>query len=173
MRVGIGYDSHSFDPARPLVLGGVTIPDHPGLSGHSDGDAVLHAVIDALLGAAGLAGIGDMFPDDDPRYEGADSLELLEAAVGEVQRAGWVVGNVDVTVIAESPRFAPYVGEMSNRTAPRCGVSAGDVSVKGKSNEGMGWIGRGEGLAAMAVVALVRREEASTSGPAAGPSSPS
>ena len=173
MRVGIGYDSHRFDPARPLILGGVTIPDHPGLSGHSDGDAVLHAIIDACLGAAGLSGIGDLFPDDDPRYEGADSLELLEAAVGEVHRAGYDVGNVDVTVIAESPRLSPYVKEMAIRTAPRCGVTAADVSVKGKSNERMGWIGRGEGLAAMAVVTLVDRDEASSSGPAAGSPSPS
>ncbi len=173
MRVGIGYDSHRFDPARPLVLGGVTIPDHPGLSGHSDGDAVLHAVIDALLGAAGLGGIGDLFPDDDPRYAGADSLELLEAAVGEVHGAGYVVGNVDVTVIAETPRLAPYVQEMSNCTAPRCGVRATDVSVKGKSNEAMGWIGRGEGLAAIAVVALAHRGAAPASGPAAGSLSPS
>ena len=157
MRVGIGYDSHRFDPARPLVLGGITIPDHPGLSGHSDGDAVLHAIIDALLGAAGLAGIGAMFPNDDPRYEGADSVELLEAAVAEVRRAGFDVGNVDVTVIAESPRLSPYVSEMSSRTALACGVSVADVSVKGKSNEGLGWIGRGEGLAAMAVVSVVRR----------------
>jgi len=173
MRVGIGYDSHRFDPARPLVLGGVTIPDHPGLSGHSDGDAVLHAIIDALLGAAGLGGIGDMFPDDDPRYEGADSLALLETTVGEIHRAGYVIANIDVTVIAESPRLAPYVREMSDRTAPRCGLTAAEVSVKGKSNERMGWIGRGEGLAAMAVVALVGRGEASSSGPAAGSPSPS
>ena len=173
MRVGIGYDSHRFDPDRPLVLGGITIPDHPGLRGHSDGDAVLHAVIDALLGAAGLGGIGELFPDDDPRYEGADSLELLEAAVGEVKRAGYDVGNVDVTVIAESPRLSPYVKEMAIRTAPRCGLTPGAVSVKGKSNEGMGWIGRGEGLAAMAVVTLVDLDPAPSSGPAAGSRSPS
>ena len=156
MRVGIGYDSHRFDPARALVLGGVHIPDHPGLSGHSDGDAVLHAIIDALLGAAGLGGIGDMFPADDPRFKDANSLELLEAAVGEVHGAGYQVGNIDVTVITETPRLAPHVREMAVRTAPRCGLTAADVSVKGKSNETMGWIGRGEGLAAIAIAALVR-----------------
>lgn len=169
MRVGIGYDSHRFDPARPLVLGGVTIPDHPGLSGHSDGDAVLHAITDALLGAAALGSIGDMFPDDDPQFAGADSLSLLETAASAVRREGYAVANVDVTVIAESPRLAPHVREMAVRIAPACGLTAADISVKGKSNETMGWIGRGEGLAAIAVALLVRSEDAAV--PASSPSS--
>ena len=168
MRVGVGYDSHRFDPDRPLVLGGVRIPDHPGLSGHSDGDAVLHAIIDALLGAAGLGGIGDMFPDDDPRWKGANSLGMLEAAEVRLRGAGHAIGNVDVTVIAESPRLAPYVGEMAARIAEPCRLGAADISVKGKSNEAMGWIGRGEGLAAIAVVLLV--PDPGHPGASAGPS---
>lgn len=171
MRVGIGYDSHRFDPARPLVLGGVAIPDHPGLSGHSDGDAVLHAITDALLGAAGLGSIGDMFPDDDPYFAGADSLALLETAATAVRREGYAVANVDVTVIAESPRIAPHVRQMAIRIAPACRLTAADISVKGKSNESMGWIGRGEGLAAIAVALVVQSEDARAPDPASRPSS--
>lgn len=156
MRVGLGYDSHRFDPARTLVLGGVAIPDHPGLAGHSDGDAVAHAIIDALLGAAGLGDVGTSFPDDDPDYEDADSLKLLARVVRRLGRENFQVVNVDVAVATESPRISDHAGAMSRTLSQRLGIAADAVSVKGKSNEGMGWIGRGEGLAVWAV-ALVDR----------------
>lgn len=156
MRVGLGFDSHRFDPDVPLVLGGVTIPDHPGLAGHSDGDAVAHAVTDALLGAAGMGGIGEHFPDDDPDLAGVDSLRLLAEAVRMVEAENYQVVNVDVTVVAETPRIAPHAGEMREALAGRLGVDPGHVSVRGKSGEGMGWIGRREGLAVLAVALLDR-----------------
>ena len=155
VRVGTGYDSHRFDPERPLVLGGVHFPDSPGLAGHSDGDAVAHAVIDAVLGAACLGDIGSHFPPDVETWRGADSMELLEKAVALVHGAGWRVGNVDVVVVCERPRIGPRAPEMRVALAGRLRVEAGGVSVKGKSNEGMGWIGREEGLAVHAVAALV------------------
>lgn len=151
MRVGIGYDCHPFDSSRRLVLGGVHIPDHPGLAGHSDGDAVAHAVADALLGAAGLGSIGDHFPDTDPELRGADSIRLLARVGRLLAEHGFRTVNVDVTVVAESPRVAPYAAAMSARVAGALGIPAPAVSVKGTRNEGMGWIGRGEGLAAIAV----------------------
>ena len=154
MRTGVGYDSHRFDEARPLVLGGVTIPDAPGLKGHSDGDAVAHAITDAVLGAAGLGDIGALFPDTDPAYAGADSVELLASAVRRLREKGCRVGNVDVTVIAERPRILPHAAAMRERLGEALGTGAAGVSIKGKSNEGMGWIGRGEGLAAIAVATV-------------------
>lgn len=154
MRVGVGYDSHRFDPAVPLVLGGVRIPDHPGLRGHSDGDAVAHALIDALLGAAALGDIGALFPDSDPAWAGADSLGLLHRTVERVGRAGWRPVNADVSVLAETPRIAPHATAMRRTLAGALGVPEEYVSVKGKSLEGLGWIGRREGLAVIAVVLL-------------------
>lgn len=162
MRVGLGFDSHRFDPDRSLVLGGVSIPDAPGLAGHSDGDAVVHAVIDALLGAAGLGSIGDAFPDDDPRWRDADSIELLRRAVRRLEEENYQVVNVDVTVVAERPRVAPHVESMRRRLADPLRVAASHVSVKGKSNEGMGWVGRSEGLAVMAVALLDRMADLDT-----------
>lgn len=156
MRAGLGYDSHRFDPARTLVLGGVTVPDHAGLAGHSDGDAVTHAVIDALLGAAGLGDVGVLFPDDDPAHEGADSLGLLEEVVRRLGRENFQVVNVDVTVVTETPRIADHAQAMSRALAGRLDVAADAVSVKGKSNEGMGWIGEGEGMAVWAVATVDR-----------------
>lgn len=154
MRVGVGYDSHRFDEARPLVLGGVRIPDVPGLAGHSDGDAVAHAVTDALLGATGLGDIGALFPDDDPATEGADSVELLARAVRVVHAENYQVVNVDVTVIAERPRIGPHVPAMRSRLAAALAVSPGAISIKGKTNERLGWIGRGEGIAVIAVACV-------------------
>lgn len=154
IRVGTGYDSHRFDPGRPLLLGGVHFPDSPGLKGFSDGDAVAHAVIDALLGAACMGDVGTHFPPGDEAWRGADSMDLLSRAVGMLREAGWAVGNVDVTVICERPLIAPRAGEMRTRLAERMGVEAHAVSVKGKSNEGLGWIGRGEGIAVQAVAML-------------------
>jgi 2-C-methyl-D-erythritol 2,4-cyclodiphosphate synthase len=154
IRVGIGYDSHAFTEGGPLVLGGVSIPGDLRLRGHSDGDAVAHAVTDAILGAAGKGDIGMLFPDTDPANVGRDSMEMLRAAAKSVRAAGWRVQQVDVTVVAEIPRIAPYREAMSGALAQALGIPAADVSVKGKTNEGLGWIGRGEGLAALAVATL-------------------
>jgi len=156
VRAGTGYDSHRFTDGRPLVLGGVPIPDAPGLAGHSDGDAVLHALIDALLGAAALGSIGLLFPDSDPELAGVDSALLLSRVVERLGEASWRVVNADVTVITERPRIQPHAADMCRRIAGLLGVPNTAVSVKGKSNEGMGWIGRGEGLAVMAVALIDR-----------------
>lgn len=154
MRVGIGYDSHRFAPGRPLILGGVTIPHSLGLTGHSDADAVCHALTDAILGAAGLGDIGQMFPDTDPRWKGADSVKLLTQANLAVVEAGYHFGQADITVIAEAPRMAPHIAGMQQRLADALVVSPSTISIKAKTNEGMGWIGRGEGVAAIAVATL-------------------
>ena len=175
IRVGTGYDSHRFDPARPLILGGLHLPDHPGLSGFSDGDAVAHAVIDALLGATGLGDIGTHFPPGDERWRGADSMGLLSRVVAMLHEEGWRVGNVDVTVICETPRIGPRAGELRRLLAERVEVGPEAVSVKGKSNEKMGWIGRGEGIAVHAVALVVRGGErtARSTGSGAGPATSS
>jgi len=155
MRIGQGYDVHALVPGRRLVLGGVSI-DHPrGLLGHSDADALLHAVTDALLGAAGLGDIGGHFPDTDPQWRGADSRQLLRAALDTVRRAGWRVGNVDATVIAQAPRLAPHVPAMRANLAQDLGVAPECVNVKAKTHERLGFEGREEGMAAQAVVLLV------------------
>jgi 2-C-methyl-D-erythritol 2,4-cyclodiphosphate synthase len=154
-RVGIGYDSHRFAPPGPLVLGGVSIPGDFHLAGHSDGDAIAHAVTDAILGAAGLGDIGEMFSDKDPANKDKDSIEMLQAAVARLQGAGWHVQQVDVTVVTEQPKIAPHRAAMRERLAWALRIDAAAVSVKGKTNEGMGWIGRGEGLACMAVATIV------------------
>ncbi|MBX6362316.1 MAG: 2-C-methyl-D-erythritol 2,4-cyclodiphosphate synthase [Gemmatimonadetes bacterium] len=154
MRIGIGYDSHRFAVGRRLVLGGVEIPHEVGLAGHSDADAVAHAVTDAVLGAAGLGDIGTHFPPSDERWRDADSIALLARAAELVRGAGLRVGNVDVTIVCEAPRVGPHVAAMRRRLALALGVGPDRVSVKGKTNEGMGWIGRGEGVAAIAVASL-------------------
>ncbi len=154
MRSGIGYDSHRFAAGRPLILGGVEIPHEKGLAGHSDADAVAHAVTDALLGAAALGDIGSHFPPDDDRWEGADSIDLLERAVRLLADAGFEPVNVDVTVVCEAPRIRPHVELMRDRLAAALGLERGAVSVKGTTNEGMGWLGRGEGIAALAVATI-------------------
>jgi 2-C-methyl-D-erythritol 2,4-cyclodiphosphate synthase len=156
VRAGIGYDSHRFTDTRPLVLGGVTVPDAPGLAGHSDGDAVLHALCDALLGAAAMGSIGQAFPDTDPAFAGADSARLLSTVVERLSAAGYRVVNADVTVIAERPRIQPHAEAMRACIGPLLGLPPAAVSVKGKTNEGMGWIGRGEGLATQAIVLIDR-----------------
>ncbi len=148
MSVGIGYDSHRFAAGRPLILGGVEIEHELGLSGHSDADVLTHAVIDALLGAAGEGDIGTLFPDDEERWRGADSVDLLRTVVGTI--AGRVV-NVDVTVVCEAPRLGPYRGEIERLLGE---ATSARVSVKATTNEGMGWIGRGEGIACMAVASV-------------------
>jgi 2-C-methyl-D-erythritol 2,4-cyclodiphosphate synthase len=153
-RVGIGYDSHRYAFGRPLTLGGILIPSEVGLIGHSDADAVCHAITDAILGAAGLGDIGEMFPDNDPANKDRDSIEMLTAAVARLLEGGFKVGQVDVTVIAETPRLSPHREKMRARLASALGIDSSSVSVKGKTNEGMGWIGRKEGLACIAVATL-------------------
>jgi 2-C-methyl-D-erythritol 2,4-cyclodiphosphate synthase len=156
VRVGIGYDSHRFAPGGPLILGGVRIPSDVHLRGHSDGDAIAHAATDAILGAAALGDIGGMFPDTDPEHANRDSIEMLAAAVARLQDAGWRVGQLDVVAIAESPRIGPHREAMRARLAGAMGVGVGEVSVKGKTNEMMGFIGRGEGIACIATATIVR-----------------
>ena len=158
-RIGQGYDVHALAPGRRLILGGVHIPHHQGLLGHSDADALLHAVTDAILGGAGLGDIGGMFPDTGSQWAGADSRALLRGAMAAVRKAGWPVGNIDATVIAQAPRIAPHVAAMCANIAADLGISAADVNVKGKTNERLGFEGRGEGIAAHAVVLLVRADE--------------
>lgn len=153
-RVGIGYDSHRFAPGGPLILGGVHIPVDVSLVGHSDADAIAHALTDAVLGAAAAGDIGALFPDTDHANRNRDSIEMLRSAIAVVQRLGYTVSNVDVTVIAESPKIGPHVPAMRQRLADALGVAVAAVSVKGKTNEGMGWIGRGEGIACIAVATL-------------------
>lgn len=156
IRVGVGYDSHRFAPGGPLVLGGVRIEADVHLHGHSDGDAICHAVTDAVLGAAALGDIGSMFSDSDSANAGRDSIEMLELAVASLGRAGWRVGQLDVVVVAESPAIAPYRAAMRERIAAATGISGHDVSIKGKTNELMGFVGRGEGIACIATATLVR-----------------
>lgn len=155
LRVGLGYDSHRFDADRVLILGGVTIPNHAGLSGHSDGDAVAHAVIDAILGAAAAGNVGSHFPPSDDAWKGADSIDLLRRATAVLHDRDYAVVNVDITVVCETPKIGPHVEAMRAHLAEALRVTSGQVSVKGKTNEHMGWIGRGEGLAVHAV-ALVQ-----------------
>lgn len=156
MRIGLGYDSHRFSTDRPCILGGVRIPDSPGLEGFSDGDAVAHAVTDAILGASALGDIGTHFPPGDERWRGADSMELLRQTVEMVEEAGFRVVNVDLTVICEAPKIGPVALRMRRSLASALRVEPGAVSVKGKTNEGLGSLGRGEGLAVHAI-ALLRR----------------
>lgn len=155
-RVGQGFDVHALVTGRPLIIGGVTIPHTHGLQGHSDADVLLHAVTDAVLGAAGLGDIGRHFPDTDPAYKGADSRVLLRAAWGRVRDAGWRVVNVDATVHAQAPKIGPHAAAMVANIAADLEVEAGAVNVKAKTNEHLGYLGRKEGIAAT-VVALIAR----------------
>ena len=154
MRVGIGYDIHRLEQGRPLVLGGVRIEHEFGLAGHSDGDALSHAIIDALLGAAALGDIGRLFPPDDERYRDANSLDLLRETAKLVAEAGYRKVNVDATVIAEAPKLAPHVDAMRAKLAEALDIEAGIVSVKATTADRLGSLGRGEGIAALAVVLL-------------------
>jgi 2-C-methyl-D-erythritol 2,4-cyclodiphosphate synthase len=154
-RVGIGLDVHNFDDARPLVLGGVTVSGFPGLAGHSDGDVVSHALADALLGAANLGDLGQHFPGDD-RWKDASSLKILSETARLLSQAGWSVVNADVTVVAERPKLAPHKAAMADNLATALGVDPSVVSIKATTTDGLGFAGRGEGIAALAV-ALVER----------------
>lgn len=159
MRIGHGYDSHRFVAGRPLILGGVRIPFERGLAGHSDADAVAHAITDALLGAAGLGDIGRHFPPSDPTWKDADSIGLLARAVALLEGENYQIVNVDVTVVAEAPKIGAYVEPMRERLAGVLGIGPHHISIKGKTNEGMGWIGRGEGIATLAVALIDRVED--------------
>lgn len=154
MRIGTGYDVHPFEDGRRLVLGGVYFEGETGLAGHSDGDALTHAVIDALLGAAAMGDIGTHFPSSDESLRGADSIELLRRVVVQIRDAGYTVGNVDATVVAQKPRMAPRVPEMRARLAAALGVDISRVSVKATTTDGLGAMGRSEGLAAQAIALL-------------------
>jgi 2-C-methyl-D-erythritol 2,4-cyclodiphosphate synthase len=154
MRVGIGYDSHRFAKGRKLILGGVTIPHPRGLAGHSDADAVAHALTDALLGAAALGDIGTLFPDSDARWKNADSLVLLNQAYLKVVESGRQFVSADITVIAERPTLGPYLDQMREKLAAALVSGPSHLSVKAKTNEKLGWIGKGEGIAVIAVALL-------------------
>jgi 2-C-methyl-D-erythritol 2,4-cyclodiphosphate synthase len=155
-RVGLGEDLHRIDDGRTLVLGGVIIEEGPGLAGHSDADVLLHAITDAILGAAALGDIGHYFPPSDPRYAHADSADFLRVALKLAREAGWEVSNIDSTVRAERPKLAPYIEHIRERIAEIAGIEAGQVSVKAKTSEGLDAVGRGEAMAASAIVLLAR-----------------
>ncbi len=154
LRIGIGYDSHRFVEGRPLILAGQRIPHAEGLAGHSDADAVAHAIIDALLGAAALGDIGTLFPDTDPAWRDADSMGLLDLARARLAAEGFRPVQVDVTIILEHPKLGPHKSAMADAIRSVLGLPAGRVSLKAKTNEGMGFIGRGEGVAVMAVATV-------------------
>ena len=154
MRVGMGYDVHKLTEGRDLILGGVTIPWEKGLLGHSDADVLIHAVMDALLGAAALGDIGRHFPDTDPAYKGISSLKLLEHVMCLLKRNGFSVGNVDAVIIAQKPKMAPHIPQMRKNLAEAMGIPEGRVNVKATTEEGLGFTGRGEGIASQAVCLL-------------------
>lgn len=153
-RIGQGYDCHALVSGRPLIIGGVTIPHRTGLLGHSDADVLLHAIIDALFGAAGLGDIGRHFPDTDAQFSGADSRVLLREAVKRIAAAGYVVGNIDATIIAQAPKMAPHIASMVANLAADLDIAPTQVNVKAKTNEKLGYLGREEGIAAEAVVLI-------------------
>ena len=154
MRIGQGFDVHALVGGRPLIIGGVTIPFERGLAGHSDADVLLHALCDALIGAAGLGDIGKHFPDTDPRYKGADSRELLRAVMRLLQARNFSVVNVDSTIIAQAPKMAPYIPAMRSNIAADLGLQVDAVNIKAKTAEKLGFLGRGEGIVAEAVVLI-------------------
>ncbi|MCD8211500.1 MAG: 2-C-methyl-D-erythritol 2,4-cyclodiphosphate synthase [Oscillospiraceae bacterium] len=164
MRIGQGYDVHRLVQDRELILGGVHVPFELGLLGHSDADVLTHAVMDALLGAAGLGDIGQHFPDDDPAYEGADSLILLKSVTDMITEAGWRVGNVDATVIAQRPKLAPYLPEMTENISRAMGVPVSAVNLKATTEEKLGFTGSGQGMAAQAVALLAEIDSGDRSG---------
>jgi 2-C-methyl-D-erythritol 2,4-cyclodiphosphate synthase len=153
-RFGIGYDSHVFGAKRPLVLGGVEVKHDSGLAGHSDGDAVVHAVIDALLGATAMGDIGQLFPNTDRRWKGANSLDMLAEVRRRLVAASYTIVNVDVTVVLEKPKLAPYVGEMREMVSRTLGLPASSVSIKAKTNERMDAVGRGKGIQVFAIASV-------------------
>lgn len=158
MRVGIGYDVHPLARGRRLVLGGIEIPFEKGLDGHSDADVLVHAIIDALLGAAGLGDIGTHFPSSEPKYKDISSITLLRQVGTLLQSHGWQVGNIDATIVAEQPRLSAFIPQMQQRISETLGISPGQIGVKSTTSKGLGFLGKGEGIAAHAV-ALVEKSE--------------
>jgi len=158
MRIGIGYDVHRLVEGRPLIIGGVNIPHDKGLLGHSDADVLAHAVCDALLGAAGLGDIGLHFPDSDPAYRDADSLELLSRSCRMIRDHGWEIVNFDTTIFSEAPRISPHREDMRRNLADAAGIDPGRVNIKATTTEGLGWAGRGEGIGAVCVALLAAPE---------------
>lgn len=156
MRVGHGYDAHTFIAGRPLILGGVTIPHDRGLLAHSDGDAVIHALCDSLLGAVALGDIGTFFPDTDSTYKNIDSRILLRQVMTIIRNKGYRVGNVDITILAQAPKIMPYTLEMKSNLAADLGVETSDVNIKATTTEGMGFVGRKEGIAVYATVLIIK-----------------
>lgn len=156
-RIGQGYDVHRLVPSRPLILGGVTVPYDYGLLGHSDADVLLHAVMDALLGAVAEGDIGKHFPDTDPRYSGVSSIKLLSTVLRVIDERGYAVSNIDATVVAQKPKLSPYIMAMRENIARAVGVETDRVSVKATTEEGLGFTGNGEGIAAQAVALLIRK----------------
>jgi 2-C-methyl-D-erythritol 2,4-cyclodiphosphate synthase len=159
-RIGQGFDVHALVPGRPLIIGGVTIPFSRGLLGHSDADVLLHAITDALLGAAGLGDIGRLFPDTDDRHAGADSRALLREAFARVREAGWAVANIDATVICAAPKILPHAPAMVSNIAADLQMDPAAINIKGKTTEKLGFTGRGEGIAAQAVALLAKNDHA-------------
>ena len=161
MRIGHGYDVHRLVENRPLIIGGVSIDYEKGLDGHSDADVLLHAIMDALLGAAALGDIGKLFPDTDEQFRGADSRVLLREVIARVSDAGYVVSNIDATILAQAPKMRPHIDNMRANIAADCGVSLSDVNVKATTEEGLGFTGSGEGISAHAVCLLCERSDKS------------
>ena len=157
MRIGHGYDVHRLVEGRKLIIGGVDIPYEKGLLGHSDADVLAHAIMDALLGAAALGDIGKLFPDNDPAFEGADSMKLLARVAEVLDEKGYAIGNIDSTVIAQKPKLAPYIEQMRRRMAEVCGIDMDQLSVKATTEEKLGFTGSGEGIAAHAVCLIERK----------------
>ena len=157
MRIGHGYDVHRLVEGRKLIIGGVDIPYEKGLLGHSDADVLAHAIMDALLGAAALGDIGKLFPDNDPAYEGADSMKLLARVAEVLDEKGYAIGNIDATVIAQKPKLAPYIEQMRRRMAEVCGIDMEQLSVKATTEEKLGFTGSGEGIASHAVCLIERK----------------
>ena len=154
MRIGHGYDAHTFIQGRPLILGGVTIPYDKGLKAHSDGDAVIHALCDALIGAAGLGDIGTFFPDTDKKYKNIDSRILLREVINTITQKGYRIGNADITILAQAPKLLPYINEMKKVLSHDMGITSEDINLKATTTEGMGFVGRKEGIAVYSVVIL-------------------
>lgn len=159
IRVGQGFDVHPLKSGRPLVLGGVTIPHTHGLEGHSDADVLLHAIMDAILGAAGFQDIGHLFPNTDPAYKGISSVALLKRVIKEISQLGFVVENLDATVLAEEPKISPFIPEMKKILSSAIGISRQQIAIKATTTERLGFVGRKEGMAAMAVVLLINALE--------------
>lgn len=159
MRVGIGYDAHQMTEGRPLILGGVKVPFDKGLEGWSDADVLVHAIMDALLGAAALGDIGSYFPPNDPAYKGISSITLLSRVSGLLKAQGWRIGNIDATIIAERPLLRPFIAQMKQNIGRALSISEEQIGIKATTNEGMGFTGRGEGIASYAVALLEKRDE--------------